>query len=387
MTFGRMALRSLRRNPLRILLTLLAGAVGVTAFVFLHTVIDLFYSAARTAQMDRLIVRSKIAFTQPLPLSYFRRLSSVPGVSAVTYQGWFGGRINESQRDFFANFYVDPNTFFSVYDEYALKPAELAAFKQDPCGAIVGRDLADRFGWKVGDRIVLKGSYYPGNYELTVRGVAEPKRDDVPTNALYFGFRCVNERLPENSRNMAGIYGLRVEDPSRSAQVAATIDSMFVNSAYPTRTESERAFRLGFVAMSSAIVAAIQVISYVILLIILLVIANTLAMSVRERTIELATLRAIGFRRRKVVLLVLLDSAAIGAGSAALGLAASPALIHGFASLVKALFGGRMPEHLVQPGTLALAAAAALAVSILAGVIPAALAVRIPVAEGLRRVA
>jgi putative ABC transport system permease protein len=386
-TYGQLALRSVRRNPLRLLLTLLAGAVGVTAFIFLHTVIDLFYTGARVSQVDRLIVRSKIAFTQPLPLSYFRRISSIPGVSAVTYQGWFGGRINDSQKDFFANFYVDPNTYFGVYDELEVPPAELAAFKADPCGAVAGRDLVDRFGWKVGDRIVLKGAVYPGDYEVTVRGIATSKREDLPTNVLYFGYRCVNERQPEAQRNMAGLYGVRVEDPARSAQVAATIDGMFASSAYPTRAESERAFRLGFVAMSSAIMAAIQVISYVILLIILLVIGNTLAMGVRERTIELATLRAIGFRRPRVVLLVLLESAIIGAGSSALGLLASPVLIHGFASLVKAVFGGRLPEHIVQTGTLVTATVASLAVALLAGAIPAMLAVRPSVAEGLRRVA
>lgn len=386
MTFAGLAARDLRRNPLRLLLTILAGAVGVTAFVFLQTVIDIFYSGARSAQVDRLIVRNKAAFTQLLPLSYLARIAAVPGVDEVTYQGWFGGTISESQRDFFPNFYVDPTTFLTVYDEYELTPEQSSAFQRDPCGAVAGRELTERFGWEVGDRVVLKGTVFPGDWELTLRGILESKQPDVPTDVLYFGYRCLNERLPEQLRNRVGIYGVRVNNPSRSTQVAASIDAMFSSSAYPTRTESERAFRLGFVAMSSAIVAAVRVVSYVILLIILLVISNTLAMGVRERAVELATLRAIGFRRRRVVWLVLAESATIGLFSAALGLAAAPLLIKGFSRLVEAQFG-RFPDQVLRPSTLVIAGGASVLVALAAGAIPALLAVRPQVAEGLRRVA
>ena len=386
MTLGSLALHNLRRNPLRLVLTVLAGMVGVTAFVFLQAVVDIFYAGARAAQVDRLIVRNKAAFTQLLPLSYAQRIATVPGVDRVTHQGWFGGTISDSQRDFFPNFYVDPGTFLAVYDEYELSPAEVAAFKADPCGAVAGRELAERFGWKVGKRVVLKGTLFPGTWELTLRGIFDSRQPGEPTGVLFFGYRCVNERLPEAQRNRVGIFGVRVSDASRSTQVASSIDAMFANSAYPTRTESERAFRLGFVAMSSAIIAAVRVVSYVILLIILLVIANTLAMGVREKAIELATLRAIGFRRRRVVGLVLVESAVIGLFAAALGLLAAPGLLDGFASLVEAQFG-RFPESVLRPSTLAFAGVAAVLVSLAAGAIPAALAVRPSVAEGLRKVA
>lgn len=386
MTFGRLVWKDLLRNPLRLGLTILAGAVGVTAFIFLRTVIDLFYFGAQAAQVDRLIVRNKVSITQPLPLAYYQRLTAIPGVTAVTHQEWFGGMLGESQKEFFPNFAIDPKTFLEVFPEYTAPPDAISALQNDPCGALVGEKLARRFGWKAGDRVTLKGTIYPGEWTFNVRGIYTGTRPGADTTTFVFGYRCLNEKQPKDKKDLVGIYAVRVDDPSRSAAVASTIDGMFANSAWPTKTESERAFQLGFVAMSSAIVTAIRVVSTVILLIILLVIGNTLAMGVRERTRDLATLRAMGFRPSRVVLLVLAESAAIGVAAGALGILAAPSLVQGFARLIESQFGS-LPDHLMRTQTLVLSAVAALGVSLLAGAVPAWRAVRLPVAEGLRKVA
>lgn len=386
MTFASLAVKDLFRNPLRLGLTILATAVGVLAFVFLRTVIDVWYAGVANAQADRLIVRNQASITSYLPLSYLPRIAAIPGVGAITYAGWFGGRLGESTRDFFPNYYVDPASYLRVFDEFLLDPGERAAFEADPCGAAVGRALADRFGWEVGDRVVLTGTVFPGTWEFTVRGIYEGARPATDTTAMTFPYRCVNERIPEALRDRVGYFAVRVDDPSRSAAIAAEIDRTFANSAAETRTESERAFQLGFVAMSGAILTAIRVVGYVILAILLLVVGNTLAMGVRERTVDLATMRALGFRPRHVVTLVLAESLAIGLAGAALGIAGAPPVIRAFGRTVARQFGP-VPDLSPSAGTLLLAVGAAVAVGLLAGALPAAQAARIGVAEGLRRVA
>lgn len=388
MNYVRLAARDLLRNPLRLSLTILAGAVGVTAFIFLRTVIDIWYAGAEAAQVDRLIVRNKVALTEPLPLSYYARIAALPGVTAVTHQEWFGGTLGETQKDFFPNLAIDANTFLDVYPEFTVRSDALSAFRADPCGALVGEKLARRFGWKPGDRVTLKGQIYPGDWTFNVHGIYTATRPGADTTLLVFGYRCLNEseQLAANRKDRVGTYAVRVDDPARSAQVAAAIDGMFDNSPYPTKTESEKSFQLGFVAMSSAILTAVKVVSTVILLIILLVIGNTLAMGVRERTRDIATLRAMGFRPRTVVLLVLAESSVIGGVAAALGVAAAPSLVNGFARLIASQFG-QIPDNVMRGRTLAVSALAAVAVSLLAGVGPALRAVRMPVAEGLRKVA
>lgn len=386
MTLRRLALRDLGRSPLRIGLTVVAAAIGALAFVFLQSVIDLWYTGVAAAQADRLAVRHKTSITQPLPLAYLRRIAAVPGVTAITFAGWFGGQRGESQRDFFPNFYVDAQTYFEVYDEYVISPEARAAWLRDPCGAMIGRSLAERFGWRPGDRVSLRGTIYPGTWDFTVRGIFDGRAGTEDTRSMVFGYRCINERVPEQQRDQVSYFGVRVDDPARSGPVAAAIDAMFANSAAETRTESERAFRLGFVAMSGAILAAIRIVSYVILAIILLVVSNTIAMGVRERTVDLATMRAIGFRPRHVIGLVLVESAVIGVIAAALGVAAAPLVIRAFGRIVTSAMG-TFPKPIVDPATLAIGAAAVIAVALVAGVIPAIQAARLPVAEGLHRTA
>jgi putative ABC transport system permease protein len=336
------------------------------------------------AAIDRLAVRNKTSITQTLPLSYFRRIEAVPGVSAVTFGGWFGGMKSESQKDFYPNFYVDSSTYLKVFSEYIAPADQVAAWMSDPCGAMVGRDLAKRFGWKVGDLVSLKGTIYPGTWDFTVRGIFHGADPTTDTRAMAFEYRCVNERVGADRKDRVGFFTVRVDDPSRSSAVAAAIDSMFANSPNETKTESERAFHLGFVAMSGAILAAVRIVSYVVLLIILLVVSNTIAMDVRDKTVELSTLRALGFKSRYLVLLVLAESTLIGAAAASLGLLASPIVLKVFGRVIAQSFGS-FPHAVIRVDTALWAAAMALLVGIAAGVLPARSATRLEVAEGLRR--
>jgi putative ABC transport system permease protein len=251
---------------------------------------------------------------------------------------------------------------------------------------MIGRELATRFGWKPGDRVSLKGSIFPGTWDFTVRGIYDGKTPNVDTTVMVFGFRCLNERVPQARKDRVGYFAVRVDDPFRSAGVGSAIDALFENSAYETKTESERAFQLGFVAMSSAILAAVRIVSYVILGIILLVVANTIAMGVREKTVDLATILALGFRRWHVVGLVLAESAVIGVAGAALGIVGAPFVTRAFGRIVSQSFGA-FPEPVLSPETLALSASAAVLVGLLAGAVPAIRAARLPLAEGLRRIA
>jgi putative ABC transport system permease protein len=349
-------------------------------------VIQLWYSGVESAQPDRLAVRNKISLTQSLPIYYLQRIKGIPGVDAVTFGGWFGGRISERAADFFPNFFVDSSTYLRVFDEYIIPPAQITAWQDDPCGAIAGKALADRLGWKVGERITLAGEVYPGEWTFTIRGIFRGKRPEVDTTTLYFEHRCINEKIPETKKNLVSYFAVRIDDPSRSAFIANQIDGMFQNSAYPTKTESEKAFQLGFVAMSGAILQAIRIVSYVILIIILLVVGNTIAMGVRERIIEFSTLRAIGFRRKHVLFLILSSSVAIGAVAAGLGAILAPLLTSTFVDIVSRS-AGYIPKAVTTPQTLALAAIASLLAGTVAGLLPAIRAATLPIAEGLRKAA
>jgi putative ABC transport system permease protein len=201
---------------------------------------------------------------------------------------------------------------------------------------------------------------------------------------MLFDFKCVNERVAPDRKDRVGFFSVRVDDPSRSTAVAAAIDSMFANSPSETKTESEKAFQLGFVAMSGAILAAVRIVSYVVLFIMLLVVSNTIAMNVREKTVELSTLRALGFKTRYLALLVLGESTTIGASAAGLGLLAAPAVLGIFSRVVAKSFGS-FPAAVIRFDTAVLAVGMSLLVGIAAGIVPARAAVRLEVAEGLRR--
>jgi len=378
----KLTLRNAFRHRLRTILTLAGLAVAVLAYGMLQTVVDAWYAGAAASSATRLVTRSSISLAVWLPGSYEPRIRGVEGVKRVARSNWFGG-IYQEPKNFFPQFAVSDN-YLDLYPDFVLSDAERAAWLRDRKGALVGRQLADKYGFKVGDVLPIRGTIFPGTWEFVIRGIFDGADSSKVTNHMLFHFDYLNETMRKQKRrtDFTGVYIVGIEDIDNAAAIAANIDAEFRNSLAETLTESEQAFQLGFVAMSDQIIAAIRIVSYVVILIILAVMANTMAMSARERTSEYATLKAIGFGPRFLALLILGESVLICALGGALGMALTlPAAA--FFKNVAAIF----PIFSVSSGTLLAQAACALAVALAAAVVPAARAARVRIVDGLRAIA
>ena len=384
MYFLKLVLRNALRHRLRTGLTVLGLVVAIVSFGLLQTVVDAWYAGAASAAPTRLITRNAISLVFPLPLSYRDKVRAVDGVRAVSYGNWFGG-IYQEAKNFFPQFAIDASTYFDLYREYRVPEEELKAFQRDRKGAIVGRKLADTYGFKVGDNVPIRGTIYAGNWEFTVRGIydgAEPKTD---TSQFLFHWDYLNETLKKRTRgrsDQVGIYFVDITDADRAAEVSQAIDALFRNSIAETLTETERAFQIGFVKQTEAIVVAIRIVSYVVILIILAVMANTMAMTARERLGEYATLKALGFSPSYVARLIFGESLAIAAIGAAIGAALTFPVAEWFAARVGTLF----PVFAVSGETLLLQAACAVAVGVIAALVPGWRAARVRIVDGLRSI-
>jgi putative ABC transport system permease protein len=379
----RMLFRNALRHKLRTLLTVGGMAVAILAFCLLRTVIDAWYAGVEASSATRLVTRNAISLIFPLPLSYREKIRSVDGVTAVTYGNWFGGYYVDN-RNFFANFAVEGESYLGLYPEYILPPDQEAAFLRDRKGAIAGRGLADRFGWEVGDTVVLTGTIFPGNWEFTLRGIYSGRDQTVDQNQFFFHWANLNETVRAVRPGEADRVGFFIEGvarPELAAPVAAGIDEMFKNSVAETLTETERAFQLGFVAMSQAIIAAVQLVSLVVILIILVVVANTMAMAVRERMKEFSVLKTLGFGAGHIALLIFGESLLLSALGGGLGMLLTFPAAQAFSRAVGQFF----PVFRVTGETMAMAAGAIIAVGVTAALFPTVTAVRVRIVEGLRR--
>ena len=378
----KLVLRNAFRHRLRTLLTVTGLAIAVLAYGMLQTVVEAWYAGAAAASGTRLVTRSAISLAVFLPASYETRIRGVEGVKRTARSNWFGG-IYQEPKNFFPQFAVSDN-YLELYPEFVLADDERAAWMRDRKGALVGRQLADKFGFKVGDVLPIRGTIYPGTWEFVVRGIFDGSDSSKVTSHMLFHWDYLNETMRKTGRraNFVGVYIVGIDDSDNVAQISTSIDAEFRNSLAETLTESEQAFQLGFVAMSDQIIAAIRIVSYVVILIILAVMANTMAMSARERTSEYATLKAIGFGPSFLALLILGESLLICALGGALGMALTlPAAA--FFKKVAAIF----PIFAVSADTLLLQAACALAVALVAAVVPAVRAARVRIVDGLRAIA
>jgi putative ABC transport system permease protein len=382
--FLRMVLRNAFRHRLRTALTIAGLAVAVLAYGLLQTVVGAWYAGADAASNARLVTRNSISLVFPLPLSYHARIRSVEGVTEVAYSNWFGG-IYREPKNFFPQFAVSAN-YLNLYPEFVLDDEQLLMWQRDRRGALVGRQLAEQFDFKVGDMLPLRGTIYPGTWEFVIRGIFDGSDETRITRQMLFHWDYLNEfvrKARPRGGNMVGVYISGIVNPADAAVLSREIDAMFRNSLAETMTETEQAFQLGFVAMSDQIIAAIRIVSYVVILIILAVMANTMAMSARERTAEYATLKALGFRPRFLVLLIFGESIAICAFGGGLGLALTWPAAEGFGQAA----GGIFPVFQVSTQTAAWQAGCALAVGVLAAIVPAATAARVRIVDGLRAIA
>lgn len=375
--------RNLTRHKLRTSLTLLGLVIAVLAFGLLQTVVDAWYAGAEAASNARLVTRNAISLVFPLPLSYENRIRGVEGVTTIARSSWFGGTYRDP-KNFFAQFAVSDN-YLDLYPEFVLPPAQRVDYQRDRKGALVGRQLADQYGFKVGDVIPLKGTIYPGTWEFVVRGIFEGRDPSTITRTMIFHWDYLNETVRKRVARQAdqvGVFVIGIDNPDDAATISRNVDAVFKNSLAETLTETEQAFQLGFVAMSNQIIAAIRLVSYVVIVIIMAVMANAMAMSARERTVEYATLKALGFGPGFLALIVFGESILLGMVGGALGMLATPPM----AAFFKQAVGGVFPVFSVSPQTMQLQALCALAVGVAAGVVPAIQAARVRIVEGLRAI-
>ncbi len=379
-----LVLRNAFRHKLRTALTIVGIVVAIVAFGLLRTIVDAWYAGANSSSSVRLVTRSAVSLVFSMPLTYGQKIRQVEGVTGVAWANWFGG-IYISERNFFPQFAVSAPGYLDIYPEFVLTPEERKAFLADRSGAIAGRKLADKFGWKIGDQIPLRGTIYPGTWTFNLRGIFDGAEPSTDTSGMYFHFEYLNEAIRRQyprRADQAGVFIEQLRDPDAAAAVSQAIDTTFRNSLSETLTETEKAFQLGFVAMSEAILAAIQAVSFVVIVIIMAVMANTMAMTARERYAEYATFKALGFGGGFVAALIFAESLGIALLGGLIGVALTFPLANAFASSVGAILTGfRVTEE-----TLALQIGAALMVGVVAAALPAWRASRIRIVEGLRAI-
>jgi putative ABC transport system permease protein len=383
--FLKLVLRNAFRARLRTSLTILGLVIAFVAFGLLQTVVKAWYAGVDAASANRLVTRNAISLVFSLPMHYRDKIRSIEGVRGVAMSNWFGG-IWRDERSFFAQFAVDAPNYFPMYPDFVFKPDEYQDYLRDRRGAAIGRQLADLYGFRVGDRLPIRGTIYSGNWEFTIRAIFDGRDDSVITRQMYFHYDYLNEfvkqRFPRGA-DRVGVFVVDVADASRVVDVARAIDAEFANSLAETLTETEKAFQLSFVAMSEAILQVIYGVSFVVVLIILAVAANTMAMTARERLSEYATLKALGFGPAYVARLVLAESVLIGAIGGLLALALLGPMANGFFTAI-----GRtvFPKFEVATETYGLLVLAALGVGVLAALVPMLRSARIRIVDGLRHV-
>ena len=380
----KLLLKNAFRHKLRTLLTMVGLVVAISAFGLLRTIVDAWYAGVEGSSSTRLITRSNISLTFALPLNYAQRLRAVEGVTQVSWSNWFGG-VYITERNFFPQFAVDPATYLPLYPEYKIDEAQKLAFMRDRQGVLVGRKLATKFGWKLGDQIPLRGTIYPGTWTFTLRAIWDGADAKTDESQLLMHWSYLNESVRQRAPRRAdavGVYILGIDEPNNAALVSQRVDKLFVNSLAETMTETEAAFQLSFVSMSEAILVAVQAVSLIIVLIIMAVMANTMTMTARERLAEYATLKALGFSPGFVVRLLFGESLLIAAIGGVAGLLLTIPMAAAFRSAVGTLF----PVFQVSTLTMALQLAAALGVGTVAAAWPAWRMSRIDIVAGLRHV-
>lgn len=382
MKFSRLILANLFRKKIRLVLTIGSFAVALFLFAFLAVVRDAFSRGADVAGADRLVIINRTSIINPLPLSYRDKILRIPGVKVITHNNWFGG-IYQDEKNFFPQFVIDPENQRQVFPELVVPDDQWAAFLKDRQGAIVGRRTMERFHWKIGDRIPLKSTVFGNDaWEFNIDGVYHGKRAQDDETQFWFQWDYYEEKVPDRVKGNVGWYVLRLNSPDDAVRVAKAIDAEFANSPYETKTETESAFAAGWVKQFGNIRFLILSIGIVVFFTLLLVTGNTMAISVRERTAELAVLKAIGYSDRSVLFFVLAESLTIALFGGVLGLL----LALGAIPVMSVALSGLLPNLILAPSVLVFGLVLALAVGIASGFLPGWGAMRLRIINALRRV-
>jgi putative ABC transport system permease protein len=382
MTLTRFVSKNAFRNKRRSILTILSIAFSLLLLTLMMTLWRSFYMDDGSAESaERLVVRHKVSLTFALPGYYREKIRSLPGVVAVVPVSWFGGLYKDDKpENFFAQFSTDPEEFFKVYRDVNIPPDQVTAWQRDRQGVIVDDTLAKKYGWKLGDRIVLQGTIYPVNPELYIRGIFHAVPDD---QSIYFHTQYLEEAV-SFAKGKAGTFGILADSPGNVSKVAVAVDDMFHNSPQPTKTESEKAFGLEFVAMLGNVKAFILSICAAVVFATLLVSANTMAMSIRERTREVAVLKTLGFTRQTVLGLFVGEAVTLALIGGMVGAAAAYGLVILFTHSPQA--SGFFQIMNVSTGTIVLAMIVAGLVGFVSAIVPSYQASRVNIVEGLRHI-
>jgi putative ABC transport system permease protein len=377
-------IRNAFRNKLRSALTILGISVAILAFGLLRTVISAWYAGVEAASVSRLVTRNAISIIFPLPLSYKEKIRQMEGVKNVSYGNWFGG-VYIDEKNFFPNFCVEPKTYLEIYPEFIVSPQDKKMFLADRKGFIAGRKLAEKYQWKIGDTIVLKGTIYPGNWDFVFRGIYRGKDKTIDETQFFFHWDYLNETMKRTSPGRAdqvGFYMIMVTRPDVSTDVAVAVDKTFQNSLAETLTETEKAFNQGFIAMSEAIVVAIQMVSFVVIIIIMAVVANTMAMTTRERIGDYAILKTLGFGGKEITFLIFGESLVITLVGCLIGMTLTFPAAKAFGHTLVTFF----PVFNVSAETLYLDMTASVLIACMAAIVPTRRAINVRIADGLRRI-
>jgi putative ABC transport system permease protein len=372
---------NLWRKKIRTIFTLLSVFVAFLLFGILMTIRTAFTFGVEIAGLDRLVLIHKVSLIMPLPQSYLGRLQTTPGVELATHQTWFNG-IYQEPANFFANIAVEPEPFLKIYPEFRVPPDQVEAWLADRQGALVGRDLAARFGWKVGDRVPLIGTIWQPKqgqvWDFNIRGIYDAG-DGVDKTQFFFRYDYLDENRAAGE-GQVGWYVVKIADSSQAVALSRTFDEMFANSAAETKTTTEKGFVEGFAKQIGDIGAIMIAISSVVLFMFGLVAASTMAQSVRERTSELAVLKTLGFTGGAILALVLAESLFIVLVGGGLGLATAWLFVQQGDPT-----GGLLPIFRLPPRDVAIGVALMLTMGFLAGAAPALGAMRLRITDALRR--
>ena len=381
MTLTRFVTKNAFRNKRRSILTVLSIAFSLLLLTLMMTIWRAFYLDQGSAESaERLVVRHRVSLTFNLPGYYREKIRAVPGVVAVVPVSWFGGLYKDNKpENFFAQFGTDPDEFFNVFRDMQLPADQRAAWQHDRQGVIVDDTLAAKYGWKLGDRIVLKGTIYPVDLELYIRGIFTSYPDN---KAVYFNAKYVEEAV-DFFKGRAGTFSILAASPGDVSRVASTVDDMFRNSPQPTKAESEKAFGLEFVAMMGNVKAFILMICSAVVFATLLVSANTMAMSIRERTREVAVLKTLGFTRQSVLALFVSEAVALSLAGGLIGFGLGWLMVYNATHSKQ--FVSFFPVK-VTLGIWCLSMLTAAVVGLLSSALPSYHASKINIVDGLRHI-
>jgi putative ABC transport system permease protein len=381
MTLTRFVTKNAFRNKRRSTLTVLSIAFSLLLLTLMMTIWRAFYLDQGSAESaERLVVRHRVSLTFSLPGYYREKIRAVPGVVAVVPVSWFGGIYKDQKpENFFAQFGTDPDEFFKVYRDLSIPEDQATAWQRDRQGVIVNDSLATKYGWKLGDRIVLQGTIYPVNLELIVRGIFHSNPDN---KSVYFNAKYVEEAV-SFFKGQAGTFSILADSPANVSKIASTVDETFRNSPQQTKSESEKAFGLEFVAMMGNVKAFILSICSAVVFATLLVSANTMAMSIRERTREVAVLKTLGFTRRSVLGLFVSEAVALSLAGGLIGAGLGWFMVFGLTHSPQ--FFSFFPLK-VTPGIWLAALFTSGVVGLLSSAVPSYTASQVNIVDGLRHI-